>query len=244
MLHVTNYKMKSPDGKKEVSSNADKHDFIKNEIIKLLERSIAPFKENEKRIFGLIRLAELIETTNKGKPDSNLESADLLRAAVVFIHASLEDLLRRLAVVYLPTCSPDVLNQIPLAGSKDKLRAEKFFLGRLAVHRGKSVDNLITESVNDYVAGKSFSDTSEIAGLLELMGFDIAGIEKKFFSAMSEIILRRHQIVHRADIIMGEKKPTPINAVKVREWYHAVNAFVIHITALEITKNITHPKKA
>jgi hypothetical protein len=108
--------------------------------------------------------------------------------------------LRRLAVIYLPACSAEVLNQIPLSGSADNLRAEKFLLGRLSIHKGKLVDELIAESVRDYIARKTFSNTTEIAGLLDWLRFSLDESDKKHLPPIAELLARRHQIVHRADM--------------------------------------------
>ena len=88
--------------------------------------------------------------TKLGRLSSQIEdSDDLLRAIVVLNHAYLEDFLRTLGRELLPGCDEATLNEIPLAKSGG--RKEKFFLGRLSQFKGYMVDDLIDESVTEYL---------------------------------------------------------------------------------------------
>src|SRR5688572_17484721 len=106
-------------------------------------------KENLKH--NLDRVESLV-ATYESHPDAQgggrkaVEVLDILRAAVVLLHASLEDVLRSVAYWKLPFACADVLNAIPLKGYGP--HPKKFSLGDLADFRGMMVDEVFTQSVN------------------------------------------------------------------------------------------------
>jgi hypothetical protein len=205
-------------------------------IANIIDRHFDPYDANRKRILVLITIAE---TYQEGVPEIlPTHREDLLRAAVVFLHATVEELLRGLATAYLPLVGEDVLNRIPLAGSVDSLRPEKFLLGRLSKYRDKTVDQLIEDSIDEHVARRTFSNTNEIASLFEQLGFEIDESLKEIFSRLSALIERRHQIVHRADVASGERKPTPLSPATVRDWVVAVRNFFSYISAMDVCRAI------
>jgi hypothetical protein len=69
----------------------------------------------------------------------------VLRASVVFLHATLEEFLRSIFEEFMPWASEERLNLIPIAGG-NKQQPEKFFLGRLAKYRIDSVMDILKES--------------------------------------------------------------------------------------------------
>jgi RiboL-PSP-HEPN len=143
------------------------------------------------------------------------ESADdIFRATVVLIHAYLEDFLRTLGTAFLADADVSVLDDVPLVGSGTKGRAEKFFLGKLAQHRGKMVDDVIRDSVSEHLDRRTFNSVTEIISFLENIGVspakgdwgaDLEAISQSAqekcggMAALDEMIRRRHNIVHRAD---------------------------------------------
>ena len=160
---------------------------------------------------------------------------DILRAAVVFLHATLEDFLRYIVSKFIPSGSEAALNKISLIGSS---RAEKFFLGKLAEHRHKTVDQLITDSVEAHLDKRSFNDTNDISELLESAGVQV-DVVRKFYSSLNELMTRRHQIVHKGDLIacddkQHERDPEAIDASKVKEWYETVFNFVNEVAAYKL----------
>jgi hypothetical protein len=95
--------------------------------IEFINQYNARIATNLRRAQGLIEFAE-----NSCPKDAPQIKDDILRAAVVFLHATLEDFLRYIGSKYIPSGNEDVLNKINLIGSSDALHPEKFFLGRLA----------------------------------------------------------------------------------------------------------------
>lgn len=207
---------------------------IKQDIVAVFLRHSQPFLANTERVVQLIRLAEQIEAQ---EPDLKRHGDDLLRAAVVFLHATVEELLRGLAGLYLPNAGEEVLNKVPIAGSRDMLNAEKFHLGRLVQHRGKTVDEVIQQSVRDHIARRTFSSVAEICSMFQLLGFSIGESGRKNFARMDALMARRHDIVHRADILKSASAPTPIDAETVRDWHDAVLEFFADVSAMDFCRS-------
>lgn len=191
------------------------------EFERQLEDRLRPYlgrlEENVARVTRLLRFFD----EELGKLDGG---DDILRAAVVFIHAYLEDFLRSLAAELLPAGDERSFEDIPLTGSKSSGRGEKFALGQLAQHRGKTVDQLLRQSVSDYLNRSNFNSTTEIASLLVKLGFRPEQ-HNKAFDAIDRMIERRHQIVHRADKRSGETTLQPIKRAEVVEWLQATYGF-------------------
>jgi hypothetical protein len=78
---------------------------------------------------ALVRLYKSLVAANPAA--KSIHATDLLRAAVVFLHASLEEVLRALSVATLSHTDAAVINEIPLTGVSRSGRPEKFFLGEL-----------------------------------------------------------------------------------------------------------------
>lgn len=166
--------------------------------------------------------------------------SDLLRSAVVLIHATLEDMLRSIASVLLPYSDEATLNVIPLVGTSGSGRAEKFFLGKLAAHREKSVLALIKESVDEHLLHATYNDTSQIATLLKSLDVALDKVQDGF-PVLDALIKRRHQIVHRADRSQPTQDPQEkvqqISAETVEEWIAVATSFVAAILSNAIYKN-------
>src|SRR5437867_708503 len=117
---------------------------------------------------NLTRVENLVKTYEshpdaQGKGRKSVEVLDILRASVVLLHASLEEVLRSIAYWKLPVASASVLNDIPLVGLGPN--PKKFLLGDLDSHRGKSIFDVIKESVDAHLAQSNFNNTVEIASL-------------------------------------------------------------------------------
>jgi hypothetical protein len=137
--------------------------------------SVGPYLDGLEE--SLLRISDLV------KASSGLQGGagqDVLRAAVVLTHAYLEDFLRTIAATILPTCDEKCLNDIPLAGLSPSGRAEKFFLGKLVRHNGKTVDELLRQSIAEYLDRLSFNSTDDISHLLATLGFGISEHSESF----------------------------------------------------------------
>lgn len=185
------------------------------------------FDRNVKRAENLVVVYEQhIQGTGGGRRP--ISSTDVLRAAVVFLHATLEDLLRETARAALPAASADALNDVPLVGRPTQSRAQKFFLGELAAHRGKTVYQVISESVNAYLDRGTFNNTTEVSGVLEVADVEVEKVQR-WLAEIQKLMDRRHNIVHRADENLGRGKGQHavlgINPKAARVWVDAVRDF-------------------
>ena len=121
-------------------------------------------------------------------------ATDVLRAATVLLHASLEDVLRSLAYWKLPAAAAPDLDKVPLVGDK----ALKFTLGSLALHRGKTIDQVIKESTDASLERSNYNNPGEVTNVLQSIGLNTAPLAP-YMATLSLAMQRRHQIVHRAD---------------------------------------------
>jgi len=178
-----------------------------------------------KRIRSLIALSDFV--MKNAPPDLQVTGSDVLRAAVVLLHALMEEFVRHVAGDSLPHASADVLNGVPLVGTSRS--GGKFALGALARHRGKQVDSLLAESVREHLAGKAFGSLGAILDMLRLSGIPIDKLRIRR-AALQGLIKRRHQIVHEGDAWpqtwRGGEKLRAISRRQTTRWLDGVERFV------------------
>ena len=184
--------------------------MIKLETTKNFER----FCKNVERVDALCMLYE----QNKG--ELGKRSTDILRSAVVFLHASQEDYYRSTLVEMLPVAgSKDTLNKIALAESDG--RAEKFALGSLIDFSDMSIDELIQRSVRQQMGRTSFNSYSDIVTWMRSIDIDLGSFNKQ--GLLENLIKRRHRIVHEVDNVASDRKSTSsIDIRTVTSWKDAV----------------------
>lgn len=181
----------------------------------------ARLDSNLKRVQGLIQLSSVVE------PRAAPTKTDLLRAAVVFLHATLEDALRTGLRLRLPQASPEHLTMLDFAvGDTTK---EKITIGQLAQHRGKTVDQLLKERINAYLDRSNFNNVAEVKVALERMGCSRSVLDPHR-DLLAVMMIRRHWIVHRADHNEGAAGPgrqrtRPLGANVVASWKETVASF-------------------
>lgn len=192
--------------------------------------------ERAKRNLG--RVESMIETyrdylQGQGSGRREVRKTDVLRAAVVFLHATLEDFLRTLAAWKLPEANKEALDGLPLANEDSFNRATKFKLGDLVRHKGKEVDDLIQESVEKHLERSNYNNSNEVCSLLEKIGVD-PSIIRDTLSDIDSMMERRHNIVHRADENpkkgKGHHFARPINPRRVEEWKGVVRQFISDVS--------------
>lgn len=153
-------------------------------------------------------------------------ASDILRAAVVLLHAIMEEYVRHVGTGALPVADSQQLAQVPLVGQQ---RGSKFDLGALAAHRGRTVDQIIAESVRYYLAQKSFSSLGDILRLLDAAGIPASKLRIRR-AVLQRLIERRHQIVHEADQVPTRKprsyEPRTLSRTQVVGWLAAVERLI------------------
>lgn len=212
----------------------DKKEKLEELINEIVEKSLAPYyerlNENADRIIDLISLYKKLKNNPEFQSHPSLD--DILRTSIVFTHATLEDFLRTLASQLLPFAESETLNQIPLAGLSPSSRAEKFLLGNLVKFKGKSIEEVIQESINNSLQNSNFNNTTDIAQLLRSLNIDISKVNESF-PEIDELMKRRHIIVHRADKAIDGNNFLNVSPEQVKGWLMAVIKLVLNI--LKIT---------
>lgn len=183
--------------------------------------------QNLNRADRLVQLGERI-----GGSDGD----ELLRASVVLLHATFEDFLRVFAGEWIVARAPASVAGIPLVKDGDQRRGDKFTLSELAEHHGKTVDTVVAESVRHYLDTKSFGNMTEVATLTEQCGWKLDDAFETVKGTIAAMMRRRHQIVHRADIVDGDKPVlAPITADEVRSWNEVVSDFFYLLMSRAVT---------
>lgn len=158
-----------------------------NEITALLD-------ENLERVENLVSLY--------GPPTPGrrkVHDTDVLRAALVLLHASMEDYLRSLLVWKIDTFDAETLSGYGLPNGKPNPQ-KKFDLGDISRHRGKSVDDLIRHAVKSHLEEfQSFNHLGDVKDALKKCGIANETVDAYNFGELPEMIARRHNIVHKAD---------------------------------------------
>ena len=186
------------------------------------------FLANLGRVRGLVALYDRFAGPSPGRP--SVAESDLLRAAVVQLHASLEDLLRELAARRLPGAPPTTLQQIPLPGGVK--RKKRFTLADLSLFRGLSVDEVIDKSVEIYLERATFGNLNRVASLLRSVGLALPR-GKELKAEIAAMMARRHQIGHRLDRNQfrgrGHHRASSISKKIVEGWLEAVERFGVDL---------------
>lgn len=186
------------------------------------------FSENIARIQHLVERYE--ELSSDDTERSHVPAQDLLRSAVVFLHAALEDVIRSLALWKLSTVGDkEALRDVGLPGN---LQSSQFHLGHLTYHRGKTVDELLEEAVNEYLEESNFNHPGEIKQMLERCGLDSSCVEG-YESGLHPMMKRRHWIVHRMDrnydVDSEQPSARSLDKSTVETWKHTVSELVDEI---------------
>jgi hypothetical protein len=117
---------------------------------------------------------------------------------VVFLHATLEDVLRTvLARKWPETALREHLEEIPVQVASDR-RAVRLTLADLLMHRDKTVDALIRESVEQTLERSNFNNLGDVKVALSRSGL-APNLVGAYAARLAALMSRRHQIVHRAD---------------------------------------------
>lgn len=187
------------------------------------------FELNITRVKNLVAIySNLLAGAGQGRRGH--KETDVLRAATVLLHASVEDVLRSLAYWKLPAAANQFLDQIPFVGGT----ATKITLGTLSSQRGKSVEDVIKESVDASLERSNYNNTEEVCLLLHSIGLSAESVQR-YLPTLEAAMKRRHQIVHRADANpnpgRGNHRVASIAPKTVNEWVANTEQFVQEVLA-------------
>jgi hypothetical protein len=154
------------------------------------------FEANLVRVTGL---TTAYSTTASGRGRASVVETDILRAAVVLLHASFEDLLRSLEELLLPTRPAEVFREWPFAlPSAPKKPLPRLTLYELLEYRGKSVEDVLTQAIRRYLETSNYNNFAEVRSTVLRLGLDPAHLTTHA-GQIEALMKRRHWIAHRAD---------------------------------------------
>jgi len=178
------------------------------------------FHDNLDRVRNLVGL--YTASARKGRGRHAVQESDTLRAAVMLLHATLEDLLRSLADWKLPAAAPEALAEVPLSGLK---RGARFGLQELAAFRGQTVDQVIARSVSEHLERSSYNHPGDLEATLVAIGCKIK-IERDKRIELAAMMSRRHWIAHCLDRNpkkgSGHHRVKSLSILVVTRWIDAV----------------------
>lgn len=188
------------------------------------------FEANIHRVRNLVLLYEDLAGKVKGRP--TVQEADLLRGAVILLHASLEDLLRSLAEwKLLLNADEGYLNATPFApGAKAEKEREKLSLLELSQnYPGKTVAEVIEKSILNRLETQSFNNLRDVQQILRSIGLSRSDeLVDRYRKGVKQMMDRRHLIAHRADRNhkkgRGQHGARSLGKATVQDWVAAVEA--------------------
>lgn len=195
------------------------------------------FDLNIGRVSRLVKLPLSLSIEDRKEKKTSTE--EILRATVVFLHASFEDALREISRLKLSDPPAGILKKIPLAGISPTGQPQKFSLMELKKYKGKTVNDLIRESIDEFLDKTSFNSSIDVANMLGKLQIDVSNL-RKYFASLEQMMLRRHQIVHRADKedTPGDLRLAPIHSDDIMKWIRTVVSFIIEVTTLAMSPDV------
>jgi hypothetical protein len=205
----------------------------------MLDASRTRFNLNMERVENLVEIFERLE-------ENNAKSRDVLRAAVMLLHASLEDVLRQLLLYRLPKSNSVEMLRMFFTDQHGKV--EKMEIGGLARLHKVKVEHEIWSRMTKKLSNSNYGDKSDVIAALKILGFDESDLQPRV-EPLGDLMNRRHLIVHRSDreeAVLdngdGQKrthgKPRRIDTETVKGWLKSVRKLVDYVIA-----NIDRPPK-
>lgn len=181
------------------------------------------FERNLERVAGLVGVF--------GAAGPVTENTDILRAAVVLLHATLEELLRSSVCLLLPNATSKAYEKmlfVPLGASEG--RGEKLDLPQLAEYRGQTVDAVLERAIELHLEHSNYDNTTEVIGTLERLEL-AAKPSPSLLADLGAMMRRRHWIVHRTDTARGGSDAQALSKEVVLRWVDCVREFGEHLLA-------------
>ena len=160
----------------------------------MLNNITALLDENLGRVNNLVSLYG-VPTPGRRR----VHDTDVLRAALVFLHAGMEDYLRSLLLWKIDTFDQDTLSKYGFPNGS-KRPPQKVTLGELSQHKRKTVDEVIEDAVKSHLEEfQSCNDIGEVKKALKQCGIENETVDGHNYGELRGMIKRRHNIVHKAD---------------------------------------------
>ena len=183
---------------------------IKAFVADFVERAI----ENLFRCRSLVELPDLWEKVD-GRP--MWAGDEVLRAAVVMMHATIEDVLRTVAMGNLPF------------ETAETTRHPRFREALRDLRRGNPLPadfhEKLVQSIRDSLGRQTYNNATEVRKIVQRVGVSEGEFGDELLTSIDGLMSRRHDIVHRADRRSDGQIKT-ISIDKVREWLTDCESFV------------------
>jgi hypothetical protein len=189
------------------------------------------FRSNLERVRNIVQMYDVVAGAGQGRP--TVQEGDLLRVAIVFLHATIEELLRDLAQERLWKASSEVLRQIPWPRGGGTAKVT-FDLGELSAFRDASVREVLQHAVSSYLEKSNFNHPGDVKQMLEWVGLSPSLVDP-YAKDIGGLMARRHWIVHRGDryptVGRGHHPVRSTAKAAVIDWINAVESFGEHVLA-------------
>jgi hypothetical protein len=134
----------------------------------------AGYRLNLQRVRKLVQVYRDLAVRGLGRRP--VEATDVLRAAVVLLHATLEDFLRNLLVGrWALTTDTSHFEDIHVAIGPDARQA-KLTLAELATLRGKTVADIVQASIEAHLDRSTFNHVGDVKTAVARSGIDAAAL--------------------------------------------------------------------
>lgn len=178
---------------------------------------------------NLVRVRGLISAYMRHSAEGD-DPTDLLRAAVVLLHATMEDLMRTLEELGLASASPTTLRRFGIVYGAPL--PEKLALADLATeYPGASVAEVIGQGIQTYLEHKTYNNCNDLAAALYRIELKPTALMAPFARKLEAMMRRRHHIVHRVDMATKADRPqasdgtVPLELELVGSWVETVERF-------------------
>jgi hypothetical protein len=189
-----------------------------------------PWQSNleQRKAYNLKRVNNLIEASDAVDIKSGLRK-DILRAAVVLLHATTEDVLRSIAEERLPVADAERLNNVPCDYDEggDK-RIGSFTLSQIRDKVEPNVQDFVKKRVKAFLGRSNYNNKKDLENACTLIGIPAktAGI---ISAPLDKMMDRRHNIVHQCDRLpmtddYGQQRD--IDKETVEGWVSSVTEFL------------------
>lgn len=177
------------------------------------------FDEGVNRVSSLLALYDSLQIEGSARTSKEKRPTDILRAALVLLHSAEEDCFRNILIHWYPIkADSKALSEVSLAGSDG--RTSKYSFDRFASFSGKTVDEVISESVREHFSRMSFNSYKDIDSRLKKIGLSLGAYKRQ--AEIDALIQRRHKVVHEVDLMQdessGKSRTRPIKSAQVRIW--------------------------
>jgi hypothetical protein len=152
---------------------------------------------------------------------------DVLRAAVVLLHATLEDALRGFLGVMLPVAKDEALKDIEF--NRDLLRPEwtkAISVAQLRKYKDQTVEHYVVHVIKSHLKRQTFNNKRDVLDAILRLDLPPAEFGQQL-DTIEEMTKRRHDIVHNSDRVdatdehYGKRKE--IDPLIVEKWHREVD---------------------